>query len=70
MAQLKNLLLPGETELLREGRSVFMILAWMIAPAAPLVLVIWLMSYEGFYIEDTRTEYYGESTFVPQPVHH
>lgn len=45
MAQLKNLLLPGETELLREGRSVFAILALLVAPAVPLALVIWFMSH-------------------------
>jgi hypothetical protein len=34
-------------------------------------VLIWLMSLEGTYIEDTRLEYYGESTFEPQePVHH
>jgi len=28
------------------------------------------MAYEGLYIEDTRTEYYGESTFEPETPHH
>lgn len=45
MARLKKLLYPGETELLREGRSVFTILAWLVAPAAPLALAVWLMSH-------------------------
>jgi hypothetical protein len=45
MARLKRLLYPGETELLREGRSVFAILAWLVAPAVPLVLAIWFMSH-------------------------
>lgn len=45
MARLKKLLYPCETELLREGRSVFAILAWLVAPAAPLALVLWLMSH-------------------------
>lgn len=45
MARLKNLLYPDETELLREGRSVFTILAWLVAPAAPLALAVWFMSH-------------------------
>jgi hypothetical protein len=28
------------------------------------------MSLEGHYIEDTRVEYYGESTFEPEAVPH
>ena len=39
------------------------------SPVAIIVL-IWLMSYEGFYVEDTRIEYYGESTFEPVTPHH
>ena len=45
-------------------------LAILVPPVAILVL-IWLMSFEGLYIEDTRLEYYGESTMEPQsPAHH
>jgi hypothetical protein len=33
--------------------------------------LIWLMALEGLHVEDTRLEYYGESTFEPQePGHH
>lgn len=45
MARLKSLIYPGETLLLREGRSVVAILAWLIAPAVPLALMIWLVSH-------------------------
>jgi hypothetical protein len=33
--------------------------------APPLVIL-----HEGFYVEDTRIENYGESTFEPQAVPH
>jgi len=57
---------------------IFMHMGWerralkiaILGPPVALMVLIWLMSYEGFYIEDTRTEYYGESTFEPEPVHH
>ena len=58
---------------------IFMHMGWerpalkvaILGPPVALLVLIWLMSLEGSYIEDTRTEYYGESTFEPQePVHH
>jgi len=58
---------------------IFMHMGWerlalkvaILGPPAALLVLIWLMSLEGNYIEDTRTEYYGESTFEPQePEHH
>jgi len=57
---------------------IFMHMGWerkalkvaILGPPIAIMVLIWLMSYEGFYIEDTRTEYYGESTFEPEPVHH
>jgi len=57
---------------------IFMHMGWerkalkvaILGPPVAIMVLIWLMSYEGFYIEDTRTEYYGESTFEPEPVHH
>jgi len=57
---------------------IFMHMGWerkalkvaILGPPVAILVLIWLMSYEGFYIEDTRTEYYGESTFEPEPVHH
>lgn len=58
---------------------IFMHMGWerlalkiaILGPPVALLVLIWLMSLEGAYIEDTRTEYYGESTFEPQePVHH
>jgi len=38
-------------------------------PVAILVL-IWLMSAEGLYIEDTRVDYFGESSFEPEELPH
>ena len=36
-----------------------------------IIVLIWLMALEGVYTEDTRVDYYGESTFEPQsPPHH
>ena len=58
---------------------IFMHMGWerlalkvaILGPPVALLVLIWLMSLEGTYIEDTRLEYYGESTFEPQePLHH
>ena len=58
---------------------IFMHMGWerlalkiaILGPPVAILVLIWLMSLEGTYIEDTRVEYYGESTFEPQePVHH
>jgi caa(3)-type oxidase subunit IV len=58
---------------------IFMHMGWerlalklaILGPPVAILVLIWLMSYEGFYTEDTRVEYYGESTFEPQaPPHH
>ena len=58
---------------------IFMHMGWerlalkiaILGPPVAILVLIWLMSLEGTYIEDTRLEYYGESTFEPQePVHH
>ena len=58
--------------------AIFMHMKWermalkiaILGPPVAIIVLIWLMSYEGFYIEDTRVDYYGESTFEPEPVHH
>jgi cytochrome c oxidase subunit IV len=42
----------------------------ILGPPVAILVLIWLMSYEGFWTEDTRIEYYGESTFEPQEVPH
>lgn len=42
----------------------------ILTPPAAILVLIWLMSLEGLYIEDTRLENFGESTFVPQEVPH
>jgi len=59
--------------------AIFMHMKWerlalklaILGPPVAIMVLIWLMSYEGLYIEDTRLEYYGESTMEPQtPAHH
>ncbi len=58
--------------------AIFMHMKWerpalklaILGPPVAILVLIWLMSFEGFYIEDTRVDYYGESTFEPEPVHH
>ena len=59
--------------------AIFMHMFWerlalklaILVPPVAIGVLIWLMSYEGFYVEDTRVEYYGESTFEPEePAHH
>jgi cytochrome c oxidase subunit IV len=42
----------------------------ILGPPVAILVLIWLMSYEGLYIEDTRIDYYGESTFEPQALPH
>jgi cytochrome c oxidase subunit 4 len=57
---------------------IFMHMGWerpalklaILAPPVAILVLIWLMSVEGSYIEDTRVEYYGESTFEPVSPHH
>jgi cytochrome c oxidase subunit 4 len=57
---------------------IFMHMGWerlalklaILGPPVAIMVLIWLMSVEGFYVEDTRSEYYGESTFEPQSPHH
>ncbi len=58
---------------------IFMHMGWerlslklaILGPPVAILVLIWLMSYEGFYVEDSRLEHYGESTFEPKaPPHH
>ena len=57
---------------------IFMHMGWerlalklaILAPPIAILVLIWLMSYEGLYVEDSRLENYGESTFEPQPLPH
>ena len=57
---------------------IFMHMGWerlalkfaILGPPVAIGVLIWLMAYEGFYTEETREEYYGESTFEPEPIHH
>jgi cytochrome c oxidase subunit 4 len=58
--------------------AIFMHMQWerlalkfaILGPPVAIMVLIWLMALEGGYIEDTRVEYYGESTFEPQSPHH
>ena len=59
--------------------AIFMHMKWerlalkfvILGPPVAILVLIWLMSVEGNYIEDTRVEFYGESTFEPAvPEHH
>ncbi len=59
--------------------AIFMHMKWerlalkiaILGPPVAILVLIWLMSFEGFYVEDTRLEYYGESTMEPEtPGHH
>ena len=58
---------------------IFMHMGWerlalkitILGPPVAVLVLIWLMVLEGFYVEDSRLENYGESTFEPQtPEHH
>ena len=58
---------------------IFMHMGWerlalklaILGPPVAIIVLIWLMALEGEYTEDTRHDYYGESTFEPQePAHH
>ncbi len=58
--------------------AIFMHMKWerlalkfaILGPPVAIMVLIWLMSAEGFYIEDTRVDYYGESTFEPEALPH
>ena len=57
---------------------IFMHMQWerlalklaILGPPVAIMVLIWLMALEGQYVEDTRVEYYGESTFEPVTPHH
>jgi len=42
----------------------------ILGPPVAILVLIWLMSYEGFYVEDTRVDFEGESTMQPESSHH
>jgi len=58
--------------------AIFMHMKWerlglkiaILGPPLAILVLIWLMSFEGFYVEDTRVEYYGQSTFQPETPEH
>jgi hypothetical protein len=35
-----------------------------------ILVLIWLMSLEGNYVETNRVDHFGESTFEPESPHH
>jgi cytochrome c oxidase subunit 4 len=58
---------------------IFMHMGWerwalklaILGPPVAIMVLIWLMSLEGHYVEGSRLEHYGESTFEPAtPEHH
>jgi len=57
---------------------IFMHMGWervalklaILGPPVAIMVLITLMSLEGGYVEDSRIEHYGESTFVPEPPAH
>ena len=57
---------------------IFMHMGWertalklaILGPPVAILVLIWLMALEGGYVEGSRLEHYGESTFEPQEVPH
>ena len=57
---------------------IFMHMGWerlalklaILGPPVAILVLIWLMSFEGLYVEETRIENYGPSTFEPPAVPH
>ena len=58
--------------------AIFMHMQWerlalkiaILGPPVAILVLIWLMSLEGIHVEDSRLEYYGESTMEPETPHH
>lgn len=58
--------------------AIFMHMQWerpalklaILAPPVAILVLIALMALEGDYTFLTRIEFFGESDFVPEPVHH
>ena len=59
--------------------AIFMHMQWerlalklaILGPPVAILVLIWLMAFEGHFTEDTRVEFFGESTFEPEsPAHH
>lgn len=57
---------------------IFMHMGWerpalklaILVPPVFIGVLIWLMAIEGNHTELTRIEFFGESTMVPEEVHH
>jgi cytochrome c oxidase subunit IV len=58
--------------------AIFMHMKWerlalkfaILLPPIFIGVLLWLMSIESDYIWLTRIEFFGESTFIAEPVHH
>ena len=58
--------------------AIFMHMKWerlalkfaILLPPIFIGVLIWLMSVEGDYVWLTRLEFFGDSTFIAEPVHH
>ena len=57
---------------------IFMHMGWerlalklaILVPPVFIGVLLWLMAIEADYTFLTRIEFFGESTFVPEPLHH
>ena len=57
---------------------IFMHMGWerlalkvaILGPPVAILVLIAMMALEGIYVEDSRLEHYGESTFEPETPHH
>ena len=53
---------------------IFMHMGWerialklaILGPPVAIIVLIWMMSLENHYVEGSRIEHYGESTFEPE----
>jgi cytochrome c oxidase subunit IV len=58
--------------------AIFMHMKWerlslkfaILGPPVAILVLIWLMSLEGNYVETNRVDHFGESTFEPESPHH
>lgn len=58
--------------------AIFMHMTWerlalklaILGPPVAIIVLIWMMSLENHYVEDSRLENFGESTFEPQEIPH
>ena len=57
---------------------IFMHMGWerialklaILGPPVAILVLIWMMSLENHYVEESRIEHFGESTFEPEALPH